>query len=167
MKRKPRPTLNDYLATISTPRYGTGQVAGILDLPLWRVQQFMDSPTYGLKPEGQTGSGYGSRRLFSFADLCRIAIAAQLVAHRFDTRLIGEVLQEIKDSDLHPGKWLGLRLAPMGTTEVKLYDSEPSRASHYYVFPIGDVVSEIPERINRFVDELATKVIAARKAKSE
>jgi hypothetical protein len=82
--------------------YGTKQVAEILGLPEWRVKNFSEGPAYRLPPALRLGSGRGSRRLYGWGDIFRIAIAEHLVACGFTAEAVGEAIGEIPASMLGP-----------------------------------------------------------------
>src|SRR5207245_9467850 len=91
MKRKPNP-LNSFFPPSKAPAvegFGTGEVAGVLGIPVWRLQKFLDSPQYQLSAEGKLGSGAGSRRVFTREDIYRIAIAKHLVQDGFAAKFVG------------------------------------------------------------------------------
>src|SRR5882724_11499438 len=81
------------------PAFGTGEVAEILGVPIWRVQKFLDSPEYNLSSEGKLGQGHGSRRVFTSDDILRIAIAARMVEDGFGAKFVGSVLEQIEDAE--------------------------------------------------------------------
>jgi hypothetical protein len=82
--------------------YGTKQVSEILGIPEWRVKNFSEGAAYGLPPALQVGSGRGSRRLYGWGDIFRIAIAEHLVACGFTAEAVGGAIREIPDSLLGP-----------------------------------------------------------------
>jgi len=82
--------------------YGTKQVAEILSIPEWRVKNFSEGAAYGLPPALRVGSGRGSRRLYGWGDIFRIAIAEHLVAFGFTAEAVGSAIREIPDSMLGP-----------------------------------------------------------------
>jgi hypothetical protein len=144
------------------PAFGTGEVAQILGLPIWRVQKFLDSPQYNLSPEGKLGSGQGSRRVFTSDDIVRIAIAVRMVQDGFAAKFVGSILEEIEDYDLSwkhdqegkevpPPAILGLTRGEKRTI-VKLFDSRrPPRLgekdSPYYLLNLDEVKEEVDKRI--------------------
>jgi hypothetical protein len=82
--------------------YGTAQVAEILSVPEWRVKNFSEGAAYGLPPAHRVGRGRGSRRLYGWADIFRIAIADHLVAFGFTAEVVGRAIREIPESALGP-----------------------------------------------------------------
>src|SRR5207302_9816340 len=82
--------------------YGTKQVAEILSIPEWRVKNFSEGPAYGLPPAHRVGTGRGSRRLYGWGDIFRIAIAEHLVVCGFTAEAVGAAIREIPDSMLGP-----------------------------------------------------------------
>jgi DNA-binding transcriptional MerR regulator len=155
----------DPLATpqFFVPQFGTGQVAKILDMKLWRVQKFVDARTFGLSPSGQTGTGYGSRRLFSDCDLCRIALARRMTDDGFTPKTVTEVLQSIENRDLlgidERGRSVALgvmlRRSESGPT-AELFDlSKPPKLSiggdTYYTIDLQELKRDVDEGIGRFL----------------
>ena len=90
-KQWPRPEL-----------YGTSQVAKILSIPEWRVKNFSEGAAYRLPPAHKVGTGRGSRRLYGWADIFRIAVADHLVACGFTAEAVGSAIREIPESVLGP-----------------------------------------------------------------
>lgn len=82
--------------------YGTKQVSEILGIPEWRVKNFSEGAAYRLPPALRVGSGRGSRRLYAWGDIFRIAIAEHLVACGFTAEAVGSAILEIPDSLLGP-----------------------------------------------------------------
>jgi len=82
--------------------YGTSQVAEILSIPEWRVKNFSEGEAYRLPPAHRVGSGRGSRRLYDWADIFRIAIANHLVEFGFTAEAVGRAVREIPESVLGP-----------------------------------------------------------------
>jgi DNA-binding transcriptional MerR regulator len=81
--------------------YGTKQIAAILDIPEWRVKNFSEGAAYGLPPSALPfGKGRGSRRLYTFRDLLRFAIADELVHCGFTPEDVGKAVREIPESRL-------------------------------------------------------------------
>lgn len=80
--------------------YGTKQVAEILGIPDWRVKNFTEGEAYRLPKPQLVGTGRGSRRLYTITDVCRIAIANQLVECGFSPEAIGDAIEEIPRSML-------------------------------------------------------------------
>jgi DNA-binding transcriptional MerR regulator len=78
--------------------YGTKQVAEILGIPDWRVKNFTEGEAYRLPKPQLVGTGRGSRRLYTITDICRIAIANQLVECGFSPEAIGDAIEEIPRS---------------------------------------------------------------------
>lgn len=80
--------------------YGTKQVAEVLGIPDWRVKNFTEGEAYRLPKPQLVGTGRGSRRLYTITDICRIAIANQLVECGFSPEAIGDAIEEIPRSML-------------------------------------------------------------------
>ena len=78
--------------------FGTKQVAELLQIPDWRVKNFSEGGAYRLPPSQTIGSGRGSRRLYSQADIARVAIANQLVNFGFSPEAVGDALGEVTNS---------------------------------------------------------------------
>jgi hypothetical protein len=143
--------------------FGTGEAAEILDIPIWRLQKFLDSKRYQLTVEGRLGVGLGSRRAFSVEDLHRLAIATLLVQDGFAAPFIGSMLQKLDDADFgdrpdsegidRPLKALGFRRSKKGP-ELVLYASLSKirlgeRDSPYYVLDLSSLPSTIHARIEK------------------
>src|SRR5579862_8515108 len=84
----------------SPRQFGTGEAAEILDIPIWRLQKFLDSGQYNLSSEGKLGRGRGSRRIFRKEDLHRLALANWLVKDGFAPPFIGSVVQQLDDNEV-------------------------------------------------------------------
>jgi len=144
------------------PAFGTGDVAQILDLPIWRVQKFLDSPQYNLSPEGQLGSGHGSRRFFTRDDIVRMAVAVRMVQDGFAAKFVGQILEGIDDYDLSwshdqegnvvpPPDLLTLRRGEKGPVP-KLSGSAKlprlgERDSPYYALNLNEIIKALDTRI--------------------
>ncbi len=78
------------------------QVAELLaiDDPI-RVKNYSDVEAYGINPV-HVGIGRGSRKLYDFDDVLRIAVAEQLFRFGFSAHAIGAALGKIKESELDP-----------------------------------------------------------------
>ena len=150
-------------APVKVPRFSTGQVAKILDLPIWRLQKFLDSPRYDLSPSGQLGKGRGSRRTYSTEDVYRIGIAAFLIRDGFAPKFVGSVLQFIEDRDLIDVDEDGI-VSPIGIvfkrgkTRPKLGffpSGKPPKmkvgGSAYYALDLGDVTHGIDRQIDTLI----------------
>jgi hypothetical protein len=145
--------------------YGTGEVAQILGLPIWRVQKFLDSPQYNLSPDRQLGSGHGSRRVFTRDDIVRMAIAVRMVQDGFAAKFVGSILELIEDYDLSwshdpdgkevpPPDLLTLKRGEKGPVP-KLFDSARppklgEKDSPYYVLNLDEIKQEVDKGIARF-----------------
>src|SRR2546430_3786897 len=114
--------------------FPAGEVARILDVPMWRLQKFIDSPQYKFSPEGKLGTGQGSRRVFTREDIYRVALAARLVEDGFAAKFVGSILEEFEDYPfygshdrkgrvLSPPGSLGL-LRGAGGPKLKFFDSK-------------------------------------------
>ena len=103
MKRKVKAANEGVLDTPSLPlpTFGTGEVARILGVEIWRIQSYLDSPKYQISPTGQQlGTGRGSRRVFTDEDVYRLGIAEHLVRDGFSYKFVSKALQQIDDEDL-------------------------------------------------------------------
>jgi hypothetical protein len=142
--------------------FGTGEVAEILNVPIWRLQKFLDSPSYRLAPGGRLGHGRGSRRTFSTEDVYRIAIAARMVGDGFAAPFVGSILEQFEDYDFHPGHdsegnevsarfgLFGLGRNAEGKPELKFYDRPQTLGQKdypYYVLDAGELIAEVDKRI--------------------
>ena len=75
-------------------------MAELLKIPDWRVKNFSEGSAYGIPPSQTVGTGRGSRRLYREADVCRIAIANELVTCGFSPEAVGAAVREIPESRL-------------------------------------------------------------------
>jgi hypothetical protein len=76
--------------------YSTKQVAAMLEIPVWRVKNFSEGKAFRLPPSIQVGTGRGSRRLYDWKDVCRIAIADKLTMIGFTPKAVGMVIEETR-----------------------------------------------------------------------
>lgn len=84
--------------------YGTKQVANILGVPEWRVKNFIEGEAYKLAASHQLGTGRGSRRVYTEANICRLGIALELVNCGFAPEAVGRAVREIPESILIPSE---------------------------------------------------------------
>jgi len=98
-KRKPEIDLLEMGGT-ELETFGTGEVARLLDVEIWRVQKYLDSPKYQITQSGQLGFGRGSRRVFTREDLYRLAIANWMRRDGFDAAFIAQALQGLRDEEV-------------------------------------------------------------------
>jgi DNA-binding transcriptional MerR regulator len=141
------------------PRYGTGQVAEILNMKMWRLQKFLNSPRFRLSASGQLGQGQGSRRLFTKEDVCRIGVAAFLTRDGFTPKLVSEVLQRLEDRDLidfdedmHEIYWgISLRRGKdgpeIGTFPASIPPDINVAGPVYYAIDFGQIIDQINRRM--------------------
>jgi DNA-binding transcriptional MerR regulator len=85
--------------SIHVPRFGSGEVATILGVELWKLNRFLSR--YELSSSGQLGEGRGSRRLYTTEDVYRIATAMFLIQDGFAPKLVAQVMQKLEDEDFH------------------------------------------------------------------
>ena len=71
-----------------------------IDDPI-RVKLYSDVAAYGINPL-HVGSGRGSRKIYDFDDVLRIAVAERLSRFGFNAPAIGSALRRIKRSELDP-----------------------------------------------------------------
>jgi hypothetical protein len=149
----------DALRTPAFPveTFGTGEVAQILDVPMWRLQKFLQGQRYDLSPTGQIGKGRGSRRLFTRMDIYRIATAARLTQDGFTPTFVAEAVQQIDDEDFidHMGYAVDSVLAferGQGRSVPRVYLAKqlPKMGgpdSPYYFLDLSKIMSEADGRI--------------------
>lgn len=140
-------------------RFGTGEVAEILDLKMWRLQKFLDSPRFQLSASGHIGKGQGSRRLFTREDVYRLGIAAFLTRDGFGPKLVSEVLQRVEDRDLTDFDedstrvhWQIVLRRGGDEPEIELCRSgnlaqDNTKRPIYYAIGLADLTGNIDERI--------------------
>jgi hypothetical protein len=153
-----------YYATPVLPTFGTGRVAEILDIPMWRLQKFLDGKQYRLSPEDSLGAGRGSRRVFTVEDIYRLAIASRLVQDGFAASFIGEMLVQLDDRDFgdridsdgkdRPLTGLAFRRAPKGPELVLLFKSLgeirfSGDAALYYVLDLVLLANDVNLRLSK------------------
>lgn len=144
--------------------FGTGEVAEILGIPIWRLQKFLDSPQYQLSAEGTLGHGLGSRRVFKIEEIYRIAIAKHLVQDGFAAKFVGAVLQQIEDDEFYssrdqdgkevpPPSWLGLIRGGSSPIMKLFYSERPPKLgekdSPYYFLNLDEVKEEVVKQTKR------------------
>jgi hypothetical protein len=152
----------------SRPIFGTGDVAEILGLEIWRVQKFLDSPRYQLSSK-HLGQGRVSRRFFSREDVYRIGMADCLVKDGFVPRIVAQLVQRFDDTDLLSWDETGYRVRPgfvaLSRTEGKRKIEDFSRehppgmslgGSIYYVLDVGKLTEEIDRRIEEWTTKKRT-----------
>ena len=127
--------------SVRLPQFGTGEVARILGVEVWRIQSYLDSPKYQITPAGQLGSGRGFRRVFDETDVYRLGIADYLVRDGFSYKYISKALQQLEDEDL---------LGP--------FDSEGQELDRVYVLIGGEENLQV-KRIERdkTIEDLAKR----------
>jgi hypothetical protein len=86
-------------ASIPVPQFGSGQVAQILNVELWKLNRFLSR--YELSSSGQLGEGRGSRRVYTTWDVYRIATAMFLINDGFTPKLTAEIMQTLEDTDFY------------------------------------------------------------------
>jgi hypothetical protein len=165
-KRKRKPQSVGSLFPPSAPPdlhvFGTGDVAGVLGIPIWRLQKFLDSPQYQLSAEGKLGQGLGSRRVFKMEEIYRIAVAKCLVQDGFAAKFAGQLLQQIDNSDFYeshdqdgeevpPPAWLGLVRGASAPIIKLFYSTRPPKLgekdSPYYLLNLDAIKEEVDARI--------------------
>jgi hypothetical protein len=165
MRRKKNPT-EDILRSPTVPlrKFGTGEVARILETEIWRVQKYLDSPKYGIKPRAEPlGTGKGSRRLFEELDVFRLGIAEQLVRNGFSYKFVSAALQQLEDNDLlgpfsEDGEELDLiYLLSGGEDYVQIHGigrdkttREMAKSAHntsFYILDLNDVIKRIQRKM--------------------
>jgi DNA-binding transcriptional MerR regulator len=156
VNRKSRTSGLLFDAAPDLPKFGTGEAAEILGVPIWRLQKFLDSQQYNLSPEGKLGHGRGSRRVFSREDLHRIALANWLVRDGFAPQFVGTVVRQIDDSDLdvyigHEGEETPLGLVFQRGKDGPIMGIYPAKlaatVNAYYRLNLDNVFTEVDARI--------------------
>jgi hypothetical protein len=101
MVRKRDKALDEFFWTpeISVPRFGSGAVATILGVELWKLNRFLSR--YELSSSGQLGEGRGSRRVYTTEDVYRIRTAMFFIQDGFAPKLVAQVMQRLEDIDFH------------------------------------------------------------------
>ena len=73
--------------------YKTREIVKILDIPQRQVHSFVQRGY--VKSSIQEWKGPGTKRLWSFDDICRIRVAMRLVAYGFRVPVIRDLVEEI------------------------------------------------------------------------
>lgn len=165
MKRQAK-HVDDVLHSPSVPlaTFGTGDVARILGTEIWRVQKFLDSPKYRITPTASgLGTGKGSRRVFTDADVYRLGIAEHLVRNGFSYKFVSETLKQLDDRDLLgpfteegeerdvvyllSGGEQTLQVRETGREKTLREMVRTARAPSFYVLDVNAVISEIQKRM--------------------
>lgn len=142
------------------PQFGTGEVAEILGVPMWRLQKFLDSPRFQLaSSETVGGKGHGSRRVFTKLDVYRIGLAARLIGDGFAPKFVASALEAIGDEELF-GMDSENNVRPAGIVfrrakkgpQIDFFKSGGSppvtpETPEYYVLDLGALTREIDRRI--------------------
>ncbi len=81
--------------------FGSGDLARLLDVPLWRIKNFSQGPAYKLAAAAAIGSGNRKMRVYPAVDLFRFAIANQLEQSGHDPESIGAALDAISTNTLN------------------------------------------------------------------
>jgi hypothetical protein len=162
MNRKHQSTDFIRTAPAPVPEFGTGEAAEILDIPIWRLQKFLDSGQYNLDSAGKLGRGRGSRRVFSREDLYRIALANWLIKDGFTPQFVGSVVPQLSDNEVgvhidHEGEETSLCVAFYRGAEgptVRVHEVQQAPAlgkkdSPFYRLDLDDVWREVDRRINK------------------
>lgn len=147
------------------PRFSAGAVARIVGLDdVWKLQKLLDSPRYRLKASGQLGEGKGSRRWFTDRDIYRIKVAAHLIRDGFAPKVVSAVLEDIEDPELNSvdeeGRRTGFVTFSRGVKGPKLSLRRSAKPPEikpegpiYYALDLGQITSEIDERIAKFMNK--------------
>lgn len=166
-KQKQNRLTGMYWAEPILPTFGTGEVSQILDIPIWRLQKFLDSKQYQLTPEERVGHGRGSHRRFKIEDIYRLAIASRLVQDGFAAPFIGEMLQQLNDSSFgdnpdsrgvdRPVEVLGFTRGSKGP-QLALFPSTDKirlgeKGSPYYVLDLAELTGAVNARLKKLAEQ--------------
>lgn len=85
--------------------FGLSEVTAILStaerpVPEWRIKNFTQAAAYRLPPTAQLGTGRGSRRMFDWLGVVKLALADHLAEFGFAPESIGTLLPQIRERDL-------------------------------------------------------------------
>jgi hypothetical protein len=162
MSQRKEKDIFDDLPSFQFPRFSTGEAANVLDIPIWRLQKFLDVRSYPISPSGRLGEGKGSRRMFSTEDLYRIAIADFLLKDGLAPSMVARILRDMEDHEFVDDDQGGeavlgvhlVRSASSGERTVKFYfrlaRSAPPKEAYYaldFSIPIGEVNRRINEKV--------------------
>lgn len=82
--------------------FKTGEVADLLGLPVWRLMKFFQGKEYGLGTRKAPGKK-GIHRIYTIENVCEIALAHWLFESGLRSSVIGEVLRQLRSSELLSG----------------------------------------------------------------
>ena len=151
-------------AEARVPLFGAQEVAAILKIKPWKLQKLLESPTLKLPEPRKLGTAIRSTRVFTDADVLRIALAVELAADGLSAKGIGStVLPEFEDNEQILG--LGVRGGEMQsvqygvgimrsgarrTAEVFAWDRRENfvtKNKPYYVRNVTELIEKYSERI--------------------
>ncbi len=142
------------------PRWSTRDVIEVLGVAASRLQNFLLSNVYGLSPALQTGTGRGSRRLYSREDIYRLKVASTLFSDGFRPETVAKVLGIIEDghfldwdsqgNERTPGRIVFRRTSQGPQPEHLFFDKAPARRPNeptYYTLDLAEVVEQVDREI--------------------
>lgn len=158
--RKVRKRSGDVFAAPEVPAniFRAGDVTELLGIERWRLEKFLTGTQFKLSPSGHLGTGKGSWRLFSQADLYRLAIASQMVEDGFTAKFVSMVLEGIWENELQDFDELGKSTAQ----DVGLFRTEKgpvvgfvsgSKQRPYYVIELQKLITSVNNRIKKWEEK--------------
>ena len=144
--------------SVPIPHFGSGEVASILGIELWKLNQFLSR--YELKSSGKLGQGRGSRRLYNTEDIYRIATAMFLIRDGFAPKTVNSIMQQLEDEDFYGGHdergefaefGISLRRTDKGP-EVRIFRATKPpevnpESKTYYVLNLSTITDEVNRKI--------------------
>ena len=176
MPRKKKWSLDDAfgVAMYKVPTFGTGEVAEVLKMPMWRIKKFLDLDCYQLSA-ATPGRGKGKRRMFSTEDLYRVAIADFLLKDGFAPRRVSNVLKKIEDKEFinydEKGEaTLGVYMTRNPITRERVVQLFRPDRSHppketYYSLDFGLPMGEVDQGIRKALEKRKKEVKTLRRRK--
>lgn len=112
---------------MDTNLYSSSEVAKILDVPEWRINNFSSIKAYGpIQPTKRIGKGRGSRRLYGETEIVTMALAQRLLDSDISPEAVGRVLTKIPNSLLTPNR---KEMAYASIGQVWWKDAAPSSSN--------------------------------------
>ena len=147
------------VGSVLVPRFGSGEVAQILRVELWKLNRFLSR--YELKSSGQLGQGRGSRRFYNTEDIYRLATAMFLIRDGFAPKTVNSIMQQLEDEDFYGGHdergefaefGISLRRTDKDDPEVRIFraSSPPdvnAETKTYYVLNLSTITRDVNREI--------------------
>jgi len=138
--------------------FSAGDVAAILQIPDWRLRNFLSGRAFKISAMDKIGQGRGSRHLFNREGVYRIGVAMIMLNDGFNPERIGHVMENLDEStfnELDPkGKHIPffLTIKRQGSKRIGEVIATPPEVSFwgngaYYVLDLSKLATDINQRI--------------------